>query len=105
MPAQHGLQSYLSASPTSGVEQDVNPTRNGLQEIRTCAVVAFGASPWSEGAATRTSGSQAPAEGLAPSLCSSAFSSFGGQSTAAIFKIPSFSEWAIPLMTGMRASV
>src|SRR4051812_16557204 len=41
MPAQHGLQSCLSTSPTSGVKQDVNPTRNGLQEgpnLRDCGI-------------------------------------------------------------------
>src|SRR3954471_5842461 len=32
MLAQHSLQSYLGASPTGGVEQGINSTRNGFQE-------------------------------------------------------------------------
>ena len=44
MPAQHGLQSRLSTSPTSGVEQDVDPTRDGFQEspdLCSCGIRSF----------------------------------------------------------------
>src|SRR3954471_21239629 len=83
--------------------------RRGMafRRIRVCSVVAFGASPLSESSSSRFSDARVSAEELAVCVIfwSPTFSSVGGHSDSAIFRIPSLKASAIPLMTGMRASM